>query len=258
MSAGDDKGNRRYFSTGGINFDDDASIAAFALQVWQAFADQSIGDDMTKKTAPATPSVMLTPRYTAALDYAAAIHGTHVRKGTDTTYLSHLLGVSSLVLEAGGSEDEAIAGLLHDAVEDAGGMPRAANIRAHFGDRVADIVLACSDSTDEEWKRSVDYWERKQAYLNKVSASDDRGALLVSIADKVHNARAIVTDIIRSTQTQPRIDPLAKFNGSPKQIHDYYSQLLQTAKDKGVPDTLTIPLQLAVERIAEHISQTED
>jgi (p)ppGpp synthase/HD superfamily hydrolase len=99
------------------------------------------------------PNVMLTKRYAEAVAYASIIHATDVRKGTEISYLCHLLGVSSLVIEAGGDEDQAIAGLLHDAVEDAGGMARAADIRARFGDRVTKIVIACSDSTDEEWKR---------------------------------------------------------------------------------------------------------
>lgn len=187
---------------------------------------------------------VLTDRYTAAVAYAAAIHATHVRKGTDTTYLCHLLGVSALVLEAEGSEDEAIAGLLHDAVEDAGGLPRADDIRVRFGDRVADIVLACSDSVDEERKRTVGYWERKQAYLDHLEATADLRAVLVSIADKVHNARAIVTDLER---TGPEV--LTKFNGSADEIKRYYSELLRIAETKGVPDTLVIPLRLAVERI---------
>jgi hypothetical protein len=89
---------------------------------------------------------VLTARYAHAVEYAGVIHATQTRNGTNIAYISHLLGVSSLVLEAGGNEDEAIAGLLHDAVEDCGGLPRLADVRARFGDRVADIVLACSDS----------------------------------------------------------------------------------------------------------------
>jgi (p)ppGpp synthase/HD superfamily hydrolase len=192
-----------------------------------------------------SPSVVLTDRYAAAVAYAAAIHATHVRKGTDITYLCHLLGVSALVLEAGGTEEEAIAGLLHDAVEDAGGLPRADDIRARFGDRVADIVLACSDSVDEEWKKRVDYWERKQAYLDHVDATTDRRAVLVSIADKVHNARSIVTDLERGG---PKA--LAKFSGTPDEIERYYTELLRIAQAKDVPDTLVIPLRLAVQEIS--------
>ena len=94
-------------------------------------------------------STILTATYAEAVAYAAALHAHQVRKGTTIAYMSHLLGVSSLVIEAGGTQDQAIAGLLHDAVEDAGGLPRYHDIKARFGDDVARIVLGCSDSTDE-------------------------------------------------------------------------------------------------------------
>src|SRR5512135_2043427 len=93
----------------------------------------------------------LTARFDEALVYAAHAHEGHSRKGTAVPYLAHLLGVCSLVLEDGGSEDEAIAALLHDAVEDAGGAGRLAAIRRRFGDRVATIVAGCSD-TDQDPK----------------------------------------------------------------------------------------------------------
>lgn len=191
---------------------------------------------MSKSTA-----TVLTDTYTQAVAYATAIHATQVRKGTTVLYATHLLGVSSLVLEAGGSEDEAIAGLLHDAVEDCGGLPRAADVRARFGDRVADIVLACSDSTDEEWKRTVNYWERKQAYLDHLESTDDERAVLVSIADKVHNARAIVTDLQRHG-----VGVLDKFTGSPGEILTYYVECLRIAEFKNVPEALLWPLFAAI------------
>ena len=91
----------------------------------------------------------LTPRYAEAMQYAIEAHGDQRRKSSDVTYLTHLLGVSSLVLEFGGGEDEAIAALLHDVVEDCGSA-HAAQVRARFGDAVADIVLACTDASQEE------------------------------------------------------------------------------------------------------------
>jgi (p)ppGpp synthase/HD superfamily hydrolase len=154
--------------------------------------------------------------------------------------MSHLLGVSSLVIEAGGDEDLAIAALLHDAVEDAGGLPRLADVRARFGDRVADIVLACSDSTDEEWKRSVSYEERKQKYLDHLADAPD-DVVLVSTADKLHNARAIVTDLKRYGA-----DVLSKFNGTPDQVLWYYEQCYAIANTRKVTEALTIPLELAL------------
>jgi (p)ppGpp synthase/HD superfamily hydrolase len=194
------------------------------------------------------PHVVLTDRYAQAVAYSSIIHATDTRKGTNISYMSHLLGVSSLVIEAGGNEDEAIAGLLHDAVEDAGGLPRLEDIRTRFGDLVADIVLACSDSTDEEWKRTVGYWPRKQAYLDHLEATADERAVLVSIADKTHNARAIVTDLERSGYAV-----LKKFNGTPAEVLKYYDECLRIGISKNVPDTLTIPLGLAVGTIREYV-----
>jgi hypothetical protein len=252
MARSQDNDRRMHVAAEGVDFSDDESIRAFAQQVWQSAVDRWTGAQVTD-IGRQGPGTVLTPRYNEAIAYATAIHGTQVRKGTRTTYMCHLLGVSALVLEAGGTEEESIAALLHDAVEDAGGLPRHADIRARFGDRVAAIVLACSDSTDEQWKASVDYWVRKQAYLDKMAASQDAGALLVSIADKVHNARAIVTDIIRSKADPDGADPLARFNGTPEQIRDYYLRLLEIAESARVPDTLTIALGVAVRQIAEHV-----
>ena len=132
----------------------------------------------------------LTRRFVDALAYATEIHTGQSRKGTAVPYVSHVLGVCSLVLEDGGGEDEAIAALLHDAVEDGGGQPVLEEIRRRFGDRVAEIVWACSD-TDETpkppWK------ERKTRYIAHVrEARPD--ARRVSCADKLHNARSILRD----------------------------------------------------------------
>ena len=96
----------------------------------------------------ATPTPALTGRFTRAVDYARIAHAGQVRKGTSIPYLTHLLGVATLVIEHGGSEDQAIAGLLHDLLEDCGAHHEAI-IRAEFGDAVADIVLACTDGTAE-------------------------------------------------------------------------------------------------------------
>ena len=195
-----------------------------------------------------TPHTFLTERYAHAVAYASILHGAQVRKGTDIAYMSHLLGVSSLVIEAGGDEDLAIAALLHDAVEDAGGLPRLADVRARFGDRVADIVLACSDSTDEEWKRSVSYEERKAKYLKHL-AEAPADVVLVSTADKLHNARAIITDLKRYGA-----DVLSKFNGRPDQVLWYYKACYDIAKTRKVSEALTIPLELALDVIRSYIA----
>jgi GTP pyrophosphokinase len=130
-------------------------------------------------------------RFDDALVYAVGLHHGQPRKGRDVPYASHLLGVTSLVIEEDGSEDQAIAALLHDAVEDQGGRPRLAEIRARFGDHVGDIVEACTDSFDQPkppWR------ERKEAYIAHLPEAP-RDALLVSVADKVHNARSILIDL---------------------------------------------------------------
>lgn len=131
-------------------------------------------------------------RFHQALLFAAQTHRTQRRKGSGTPYVAHLLGVCSLVIEDGGDEDEAIAALLHDAVEDQGGEPMLAQIRERFGERVADIVLACSDTTVEP---KPPWQERKEAYLTHLVDAPP-SVLRVSLADKLYNARAILGDYL--------------------------------------------------------------
>jgi (p)ppGpp synthase/HD superfamily hydrolase len=140
-----------------------------------------------------TPVTQLTSRYTRAVDVARVLHAADTRKKTDISYLAHLLSVSAIVLEHGGNEDQAIAALLHDAAEDHGGQARADAIRAEFGDTVADIVIACSDSLVEDKSDKAPWWQRKVAYLDHLAA-EPADAALVSAADKLHNARAILGD----------------------------------------------------------------
>jgi (p)ppGpp synthase/HD superfamily hydrolase len=134
---------------------------------------------------------MLTDRFDDALAYASRIHRGQRRKGTDIPYISHLLGTAAIALENGADEDQAIAALLHDAVEDQGGAARLADIRARFGDRVAEIVDHCTD-TDIEPKPP---WRaRKEAYIASL-VHKPAASLEVSLADKTHNAGAIVADL---------------------------------------------------------------
>jgi (p)ppGpp synthase/HD superfamily hydrolase len=130
-----------------------------------------------------------------AMTYADELHKTQTRKGTDIPYLSHLLGVTSLVLEEGGSEDEAIGALLHDAAEDQGGEKTLAEIRLRFGPAVADIVRACSDTLVSDRAHKPPWRERKEAYLAHLGATKNSSALRVSLADKLHNARSILRDL---------------------------------------------------------------
>jgi (p)ppGpp synthase/HD superfamily hydrolase len=137
---------------------------------------------------------ILTDRFDRALLYATHVHGGQARKGTSTPYLAHLLAVAATVLEYGGSEDRAIAGLLHDAAEDQGGEPRLADIRNRFGDRVANIVHACSDSIAAAGQQKEDWRTRKMRYIEHLKTVD-RDTRLVSLSDKVHNARSILRDL---------------------------------------------------------------
>jgi (p)ppGpp synthase/HD superfamily hydrolase len=136
----------------------------------------------------ATPK--LGPRLERAFRYAASQHKGQTRKQTAVPYLSHLMAVASLVLEAGGDEDMAMAAFLHDVVEDCGGMPRLREIHRQFGPRVAKIVEGCTDSFGEP---KPAWLERKKDYLQhlKKAGKDTR---LVSAADKLHNVRTVLTD----------------------------------------------------------------
>lgn len=132
----------------------------------------------------------LSPRLADAFGYALDVHSGMTRKGTAIPYMAHLMGVTSLVLQYGGSETEAIGALLHDAAEDAGGHDRLADIRARFGDEVARIVDGCSDSFETP-KRP--WLERKQQYVDRVP-DEPASVILVSASDKIHNVGAIIED----------------------------------------------------------------
>jgi (p)ppGpp synthase/HD superfamily hydrolase len=140
---------------------------------------------------------MLSPRFEDAVSYAAQAHADQVRKGSGVPYIAHLLGVAALVLEDGGGDDEAVAALLHDAVEDQGGPSRLEDIRGRFGERVATIVEGCSDSIGEAGQPKADWWERKCSHLAHLAHFEGElaGSLLrVSMADKLSNLRATVRD----------------------------------------------------------------
>ena len=183
------------------------------------------------------PNIRLTPRYFEAVAYASGLHAGQIRKGTSIPYMSHLLGVSSLVIEALGDEDQAIAALLHDAAEDCGGEPRLQEIEAMFGPRVALIVRGCSDSLVQDPKVKLPWRERKEEYIRHLQdVSPD--VILVSCADKLHNARAIWTDIQRDG-----VETMERFNAPGSEIAWYYSSLLSAFELRGAPVDLLIPLR---------------
>jgi (p)ppGpp synthase/HD superfamily hydrolase len=130
------------------------------------------------------------PRFVEALAYACRLLAHQSRKSTDIPYVSHLFGVASIAIEYGADMDEAIGALLHDAAEDCGGRPRLAEIRAKFGESVAEIVEGCTD-TFETPKPS--WTKRKAAYIAHLRHSSS-SVRLVSAADKLHNARSILKD----------------------------------------------------------------
>jgi GTP pyrophosphokinase len=167
---------------------------------------------------------MLGERFEAAVRYAMSAHGDQLRKGSGTPYLSHLLAVASLVLDDGGEEDDAIAALLHDVVEDQGGRSRLDDVRSHFGDKVARIVEACTDS----WTLPKEPWtDRKRRYVEHARqlAPDE---LRVSAADKVHNAWSILRDLRTiGDRTWQR------FRAKPDDVMWYYQSLVRSFREAG-------------------------
>ena len=186
------------------------------------------------------PHVYLTNRFFAAIAYASDAHKEQVRKSTDIAYISHPFGVASLVIEAGGDEDQAIAGLLHDVAEDCGGEPRLTEIAEKFGDRVAHIVRGCSDSLVVEEDKKAPWRDRKEAHIEHLRSSNS-DVLLVTAADKTHNARAISTDI-QSIGNKV----WDRFNSDQEQILWYYNSVYKVLLDGGVTSTLLNPLKTAI------------
>ncbi|MDM9379139.1 HD domain-containing protein [Chlorogloeopsis sp. ULAP01] len=133
---------------------------------------------------------MLSQRFTEALTYATQLHANQVRKGSGVPYIAHLLGVASIALEYGANEDEAIAALLHDAIEDQGGATTREEIRRRFGDNVTAIVDGC---TDADSMPKPPWRERKEKYIAHL-ASASPSVLIVSAADKLYNAQSILRD----------------------------------------------------------------
>ncbi len=174
-------------------------------------------------------------RLADATAYALTIHADQERKGSGTPYIAHLLGVASIILEHGGDEDLAIAGLLHDAIEDVG-IEQEAVIATRFGARVAGIVRAC---TDADTLPKPPWRARKEAYVAHLETVG-RDVLLVSAADKLHNARAIVTDL---RTLGPAM--FARFTGGMEGSIWYYETLSATFT-RLLPGALAVDLAEAV------------
>jgi len=184
---------------------------------------------------------MLTDRFDEALSYASRLHRDQRRKGTDIPYISHLLSVAALVLEHGGDEDQAIAALLHDATEDQGGEATLIDIRGRFGDKVAAIVADCTDA----WEEPKPAWrQRKENYIAHLPQKAP-ASLLVSLADKTHNARAILNDYRRIGD-----DLWPRFNGG-KEGTLWYYQSLAAVYNNSFPGALADELTLTVQAFTQ-------
>jgi (p)ppGpp synthase/HD superfamily hydrolase len=198
-------------------------------------------------------ATVLTDRFDRALLYATHVHGGQVRKGTSTPYVAHLLAVAATVLEYGGDEDLAVAALLHDSVEDQGGAARLDDIRNRFGEPVARIVEACSDSLANTAKGEpkADWLKRKKAYIAKLRRADE-DILWVSLADKVHNARTILRDL-RKPDIGEKV--WARFNVSTKQTLWYYRSLADIFCER-LSNQLSNELHEIVEVLEAEVAKT--
>jgi len=184
--------------------------------------------------------VKLTHRFREALVYVAELHADQVRKVSGEPYLAHLLGVTALALEHGANEDEAIAALLHDAIEDQGGAEQREEIRRRFGATVADIVHGCSDADTQPkppWR------QRKEAYVAHLRDKATPSMRLVSACDKLHNARAILLDYRRLGQSLWK-----HFKGGRDGTLWYYRAVVDALKTHG-----TTPLVEELDRVVREL-----
>jgi (p)ppGpp synthase/HD superfamily hydrolase len=165
----------------------------------------------------------LSSRFDEALVFAVDLHRDQARKATRIPYVAHLLGTAALVLTFDGDEEQAIAALLHDAAEDQGGRPTLERIRQHFGDRVAGIVDACTDTYADP---KPEWLQRKKDYIARIPTKS-ADARLVSAADKLDNARAILMDLRREGA------PVwGRFTGGIKSVW-YYRELVRAFREAG-------------------------
>ena len=178
-------------------------------------------------------------RFLRAFVFAAEKHKGQTRKASSIPYIAHLMGVASLVLEAGGDEDLAIAALLHDVVEDCGGVPMLKEVRRRFGARVAKVVDGCTDAyTDPKppWR------ERKEKYIARLR-NEDQETRLVSAADKLNNVRSILSDYRAVGESI-----WSRFNGGREGTLWYYRTLRDEFR-RSRPNRITRDLALAVSEL---------
>jgi (p)ppGpp synthase/HD superfamily hydrolase len=186
------------------------------------------------------PITYLTEKYQEAIKYATFHHKDQTRKQTTIPYISHCLSVSALVLEAGGDEDQSIAGLLHDIAEDCGGEIRLKEIDSFFGERVEKMVRGCSDSLTIDQNNKAPWKIRKQEHLEKLESAD-HDILLVTGADKTHNARAITTDLQIIGD-----DIWNRFNAKKEEITWYYQSVYKILEKNKLPDLILKQLSKSI------------
>jgi (p)ppGpp synthase/HD superfamily hydrolase len=192
-----------------------------------------------------TSTPKLTGQFSKALVYAELKHHNQVRKGGDIPYYGHLMSVAGLVINDGGSEEQAIAALLHDCVEDAGGPPTLEEIRKNFGEDVARIVRECSD-TDEQPKPP--WLQRKQNYIEHLGQVGE-DTLLVSVADKLDNARSMLRDY---HQHGPKL--WERFNRKNPQDHlKYFGGLLDAYRKRGLDSWMVGELGRVVDELKRQV-----
>jgi (p)ppGpp synthase/HD superfamily hydrolase len=185
-------------------------------------------------------------KFDDAFLFASQHQRKQMRKSSNVPYLSHLMSVSALVLEHGGSEHQAIAGLLHDAVEDApvGQGPAVLDkINEDFGDEVTAIVRSCSDGLDNVGNRAGTWAQRKRPYVAHL-ADKTEGALLVTAADKTHNARCIAADVRTYGSDFWKV-----FNACTSQLLWYYAAVESGVQARLPGSTIAVALHAAVDEL---------
>jgi len=203
------------------------------------------------------------PRYEEALSYAAHLHATQLRKSDEHSphpipYVAHLLEVSALVWLGGGDEDQAIAGLLHDAIEDQSDHTSPEEIERRFGPAVREIVLACSDGAPDMERGPETWLRRKAAYLAALYRDDHKKAIVVTVADKISNARAIVDDLMLAGDSQEQREAFwGRFNAPRQASAWYYGEVLEASRLVTPDNPLVARLSPLVELIAAAAGGTD-
>ncbi|PYX31542.1 MAG: phosphohydrolase [Acidobacteria bacterium] len=195
--------------------------------------------DLPRRTQGPQKALKLGRRFLRAFLFAAEKHAGQARKASTIPYIAHLMGVASLVLEAGGDEDLAIAALLHDVVEDCGGVPMLKEVRRRFGKRVAKVVDGC---TDADTYPKPPWRERKEAYIHHLRTAD-ADTRLVSAADKLNNVRSVLADYREVGESI-----WSRFNGGREGTLWYYRVLLDEFLRRK-PNRLTRELDRSVREL---------